>query len=91
MQSFKNEEDLLQTATTHIAQLCAENMLLWAQYIETVTLNEQVTYLIAKEHHTQRVCEIQKLHSTNIISKSVCYKKSKSYFYSSLNIKHMQD
>ena len=57
-QSLDNEEDVLQTAATHMAQLCAENVIMWTQYTEVVTFNENVTYLMAQEHHIARVSEM---------------------------------
>ena len=42
-------------AQSDVTQLCAENVILWSQYKELVTLNERVTHQLAKEHHVQRV------------------------------------
>ncbi|XP_069128609.1 protein FAM135A-like [Argopecten irradians] len=55
LQNFDNEEDLLQTATTDITQLCAENVILWTQFLEIVSLDQSVMHYLAKEHHTARV------------------------------------
>ncbi|XP_013420772.1 protein FAM135A isoform X2 [Lingula anatina] len=55
LQEFGNEDDFLQTATTNIIQVCAENVLLWTQYLEIFTMNEKVTEKLAREHHTVRV------------------------------------
>ena len=55
LQNFDNEEDLLQTATTDITQLCAENVILWTQFIEVVSLDRNVLIQLAQEHHTGRV------------------------------------
>lgn len=54
-QGFEDEEDFLQTAQSDVAQLCAENVILWAQYLDMVTLNDKITHQLAKEHHLQRV------------------------------------
>ncbi|XP_060077402.1 protein FAM135A-like [Ylistrum balloti] len=55
LQNFDNEEDLLQTATTDITQLCAENVILWTQFLEIVSLDQSVMHYLAKEHHSARV------------------------------------
>ncbi|XP_074641981.1 protein FAM135A-like [Tubulanus polymorphus] len=55
IQSFDDDEDLLQTANTDVAQLSAENMILWSQYLELVTFNDTVMLHLAQEHHTARV------------------------------------
>ncbi|KAJ8319666.1 hypothetical protein KUTeg_002782 [Tegillarca granosa] len=55
LQNFNNEEDLLQTATTDITQLCAENVILWTQFLEIVSLDKRVLLYLAAEHHTMRV------------------------------------
>ena len=54
-QGVENEEEFLQMAQSDVTQLCAENVILWSQYKELVTLNERVTHQLAKEHHVQRV------------------------------------
>ncbi|XP_064624581.1 protein FAM135A-like isoform X2 [Lineus longissimus] len=54
IETFDDEEDMLQTANTNVAQLCAENLILWSQYLEMVTLNEKITFSLAKEHHLTR-------------------------------------
>lgn len=55
-QKFDNEEDLLQRASTDVTQLCAENVIMWNQFLDTITLNSFVLYHLATEHHNQRVC-----------------------------------
>ena len=54
-QHVDEEEDLIQQAITDITQLCAENVILWAQFLEAVTLRQEVHQLLAKEHHNMRV------------------------------------
>ena len=56
LQKFDSEEDFLQTAQSDVANLCAENVILWHKYLKVVTLNDKVTHQLAKEHHLQRVC-----------------------------------
>lgn len=58
MQAFAStaeEEDLFQAIQSDFATLCSQNVILWMQYLELVTLNEAITYQLAKEHHTLRV------------------------------------
>ena len=50
-----NEEELIQNATRDITQLCAGNVILWTQFLETATLDQGVIFYLAKEHHTARV------------------------------------
>lgn len=54
-QTFDNEEDLIQTATTDVTQLCAENVILWTQFMEIISLDKKLLLHMAKEHHTLRV------------------------------------
>ncbi|XP_053393884.1 protein FAM135B-like isoform X2 [Mercenaria mercenaria] len=50
-----NEEDLIQNGTRDITQLCAANVILWTQFLETVTLDQGIIFHLAKEHHSIRV------------------------------------
>ncbi|XP_067677466.1 protein FAM135A-like isoform X2 [Haliotis asinina] len=50
-----DEDDMLQTVITDITQLCAENVILWNQFLEVVTLRPQIQEYLAQEHHTARV------------------------------------
>ena len=50
-----NEEELIQNATRDITQLCAGNVILWTQFLETATLDQGVIFYLAKEHHSARV------------------------------------
>ncbi|ESP05664.1 hypothetical protein LOTGIDRAFT_102813, partial [Lottia gigantea] len=52
---IEDEDDLIQTVITDITQLCAENVILWTKFLETVTLAENVQSYLAQEHHTARV------------------------------------
>ncbi|XP_014676914.1 PREDICTED: LOW QUALITY PROTEIN: protein FAM135A-like [Priapulus caudatus] len=52
---FCIEEELLETAASDIAQLCAENVLLWSQFNELLPLDPFVTEALARDHHVQRV------------------------------------
>ncbi len=52
---MEEEETLLEVATSDVAQLCAENVILWTQYLELVTANDSINHILAKQHHTERV------------------------------------
>ncbi|XP_022313920.2 protein FAM135A-like isoform X4 [Crassostrea virginica] len=72
LQNFDNEEDLLQTATTDITQLCAENVILWTQFIEVVSLDRNVLIQLAQEHHTGRVKRMAEAFFTHEYGKPEC-------------------
>ncbi|XP_065923346.1 protein FAM135A isoform X7 [Magallana gigas] len=72
LQNFENEEDLLQTATTDITQLCAENVILWTQFIEVVSLDKNVLVQLAQEHHTGRVKRLAEAFFTHEYAKPEC-------------------
>eukprot|EP00106_Octopus_bimaculoides_P010487 XP_014777929.1 PREDICTED: protein FAM135A-like [Octopus bimaculoides] len=65
LQKFDNEEDLLERASTHVTQLCAENVILWNQFLDTINLDSFVIYQLASDHHQQRVgtSNIMHIHS----------------------------
>ena len=54
MEKLESEEEILQRATSDIATLCAENVILWSQFIEIVN-QDKITFMMAKEHHNMRV------------------------------------
>jgi len=54
-QSVKLEDDFLLNATSKIAHLCAYNVVLWQDFTETVTHNNRVKMVLAKEYHQSRV------------------------------------
>ncbi|KAK8406692.1 hypothetical protein O3P69_007339 [Scylla paramamosain] len=49
------EEDFLVVANSDIAQLCAENILLWQHFLSVVMNSDAVRQHLAKQHHIQRV------------------------------------
>ena len=53
------EEDLIQTAMTDITQLCAENVILWAQFLEVVLCQPRVHLHLARQHHNTRVRQLR--------------------------------
>ncbi|KAL8596027.1 hypothetical protein ACOMHN_021067 [Nucella lapillus] len=72
LQTVDEEEDLIQQAITDITQLCAENVILWAQFLEVATLRSQVQLLLAKEHHSLRVRRFAEAFFTLENPKSSC-------------------
>ncbi|CAH1773500.1 unnamed protein product [Owenia fusiformis] len=55
IQRHNTDEDVLQTATSDTSTLCAENVILWSQYLEILSLNDCIAKQLASEHHTQRI------------------------------------
>lgn len=55
LQKLRDEEDFLPMVQSDVAQLCAQNVVLWSHYKELVTLNDKVTHQLARDHHLQRV------------------------------------
>lgn len=46
---------MVQATQSDIATLCGQNILLWVQYLELVTLRPKITHQLSKEHHNLRV------------------------------------
>ena len=57
LQAVDCEEDFLVAANSDIAQLCAENILLWQHFLNVVMSSEPVRQYLARQHHIQRVSE----------------------------------
>nr|KAG5709617.1 hypothetical protein BaRGS_001667 [Batillaria attramentaria] len=72
LQKMDDEEDLIQQAITDITQLCAENVILWAQFLEEVTLRPEVHKILAKDHHSERVRRFAEAFFTLDHPKSSC-------------------
>ncbi|XP_067876227.1 protein FAM135A isoform X1 [Heterodontus francisci] len=51
----ENPDDLSELVNMDLAQLCSLLMALWAQFIEIVSLQGEISALLAKEHHALRV------------------------------------
>ncbi|KAG1694152.1 Protein FAM135A [Nymphon striatum] len=49
------EDELVAIATSDIAQLCAENVILWQQFLEIVIFQEKIRHHLARDHHIKRV------------------------------------
>uniref|UniRef100_A0A4W4HMD2 DUF676 domain-containing protein n=1 Tax=Electrophorus electricus TaxID=8005 RepID=A0A4W4HMD2_ELEEL len=53
--SAESADELAELVNMNLAQLCSLLMALWGQFLETVSLHESVSALLAQEHHTLRV------------------------------------
>ncbi|KPP57710.1 hypothetical protein Z043_124541, partial [Scleropages formosus] len=51
-QKEENPDELAELVNMNLAQLCSLLMALWGQFLEVVTLQENVAALLALEHHT---------------------------------------
>ncbi|CAL8257503.1 unnamed protein product [Lota lota] len=54
-QKVQSPDELAELVNMNLAQLCSLLMALWGQFLEVVSLQENVSALLAKEHHTLRV------------------------------------
>lgn len=54
-QKAESPDELAELVNMNLAQLCSLLMALWGQFLETVSLNENVMTLLAQEHHILRV------------------------------------
>ena len=52
---MEGEEEFVALANSDIAQLCAENILLWQQFLEAFSCKEPVHQHLARVHHQLRV------------------------------------
>ncbi|KAK7902157.1 hypothetical protein WMY93_018926 [Mugilogobius chulae] len=51
----ESPDELAELVNMNLAQLCSLLMALWGQFLEVVSLQEQVAAVLAMEHHTLRV------------------------------------
>ncbi|XP_059176186.1 protein FAM135A-like isoform X2 [Physella acuta] len=72
VQGVLEEDDLIQTAITDITQLCAENVILWAQFLEIVLKQPQIHHHLAREHHLIRIRRFAEGFFTHEHNKSSC-------------------
>lgn len=72
IRELDNEEDLIQNATRDITQLCAANVILWTQFLETATLDQGIIFHLAKEHHSARVKRFAEGFFTHEYQKNEC-------------------
>ncbi|NXK52217.1 F135A protein, partial [Chauna torquata] len=55
VKKMENPDELAELINMNLAQLCSLLMALWGQFLEVITVQEEVTALLAQEHHTLRV------------------------------------
>ncbi|NWV69613.1 F135A protein, partial [Malurus elegans] len=55
VKKIENPDELAELINMNLAQLCSLLMALWGQFLEVIILQEEVTALLAQEHHTLRV------------------------------------
>ncbi|XP_046298948.1 protein FAM135A isoform X5 [Marmota monax] len=55
VKKIENPDELAELINMNLAQLCSLLMALWGQFLEVVTLHEELRILLAQEHHTLRV------------------------------------
>nr|XP_055185682.1 protein FAM135A isoform X11 [Nyctereutes procyonoides] len=55
VKKVENPDELAELINMNLAQLCSLLMALWGQFLEVITLHEELRLLLAQEHHTLRV------------------------------------
>ncbi|XP_005404530.1 PREDICTED: protein FAM135A isoform X2 [Chinchilla lanigera] len=55
VKKIENPDELAELINMNLAQLCSLLMALWGQFLEVITLHEELRMLLAQEHHTLRV------------------------------------
>lgn len=55
VKKVENPDELAELINMNLAQLCSLLMALWGQFLEAITLHEDLRVLLAQEHHTLRV------------------------------------
>ncbi|XP_062981075.1 protein FAM135A [Elgaria multicarinata webbii] len=55
IKKMENPDELAELINMNLAQLCSLLMALWGQFLEAINFQEDVTALLAQEHHTMRV------------------------------------
>uniref|UniRef100_H0X906 Family with sequence similarity 135 member A n=1 Tax=Otolemur garnettii TaxID=30611 RepID=H0X906_OTOGA len=55
VKKIENPDELAELINMNLAQLCSLLMALWGQFLEVMTLHEELRILLAQEHHTLRV------------------------------------
>ncbi|XP_040585123.1 protein FAM135A isoform X2 [Mesocricetus auratus] len=55
VKKVENPDELAELINMNLAQLCSLLMALWGQFLEVITLHEELRGLLAQEHHTLRV------------------------------------
>ncbi|XP_068137560.1 protein FAM135A isoform X2 [Hyperolius riggenbachi] len=55
VKKIDNPDELAELINMNLAQLCSLLMALWGQFIEVIVLQDELTSIVAQEHHTLRV------------------------------------
>lgn len=55
VKKMENPDELAELINMNLAQLCSLLMALWGQFLEFVSIQEEITSFVAQEHHTLRV------------------------------------
>ncbi|XP_057350003.1 protein FAM135A isoform X13 [Manis pentadactyla] len=55
VKKVENPDELAELINMNLAQLCSLLMALWGQFLEVITLHEELRLLLAQEHHALRV------------------------------------
>ncbi|XP_024587641.1 protein FAM135A isoform X7 [Neophocaena asiaeorientalis asiaeorientalis] len=55
VKKIENPDELAELINMNLAQLCSLLMALWGQFLEVITLHEELRLVLAQEHHTLRV------------------------------------
>ncbi|XP_069462313.1 protein FAM135A isoform X2 [Ambystoma mexicanum] len=55
VKKMDNPDELAELINMNLAQLCSLLMALWGQFLEYVSIQEEITAILAQEHHTLRV------------------------------------
>ncbi|XP_023386975.1 protein FAM135A isoform X1 [Pteropus vampyrus] len=55
VKKIENPDELAELINMNLAQLCSLLMALWGQFLEVITLHEELRLLLAQQHHTLRV------------------------------------
>lgn len=55
VKKLENPDELAELINMNLAQICSLLMALWGQFLEVVTLQEEITALLAQDNHTMRV------------------------------------
>ncbi|CAJ0923855.1 unnamed protein product [Ranitomeya imitator] len=55
VKKIDNPDELAELINMNLAQLCSLLMALWGQFLEVIVLQDEITGIVAQEHHTLRV------------------------------------
>ncbi|XP_056421805.1 protein FAM135A isoform X3 [Hyla sarda] len=55
VKKIDNPDELAELINMNLAQLCSLLMALWGQFLEVIILQDEITGIVAQEHHTLRV------------------------------------